>query len=112
MVTEVRSRSNNAVWIIVGIVAILAILAIAFMAMNGRDETADLEILPPVTTAPIVDTGSAAADSAAAAARAAQDAASSAANSAADATANAAGRVTATVPAPGDSTVTVTTPAR
>lgn len=123
MVTEVRTvRNNNTVWIVLAILAGVAILAFAIMAANGRnDVTAPLPVEPP--TATVSNVGNAMADGAADAARAARDAAAQAADSAGQAARSAADAtiadprprepgVTATLPGPGDSTVTVTTPAR
>lgn len=115
MVTEIRQSSNNTVWVVVAIVAVIAIIAIAFMAMSSPDQTADVEVIPPIATpvisppTTVVDLGGAAADSAASAARAAESAAASAGQAAQNAANATADRVTI-APGPGDSTVTVTTP--
>jgi FtsZ-interacting cell division protein ZipA len=124
MATEVRNTStnNNAVWIVVGVIALLAILIIAWMAMaNGNRNNVVADTVPAPT---VSDVGSAArnatdaaADSAASAARSAQQAANNAAASANDAARDAAATVgdtpgfRATIPA-GDANVTVQAPAR
>jgi hypothetical protein len=115
MPTEVRhTSSNNAgLWIVLAVVAVIAIIAIFVIANNGRNAIPPVAQQVPSTSTIVTDTG-AGSD---AAARSAQSAADSAAASATEAAREAraattppAPGVTATVPGPGDSSVTITTP--
>lgn len=103
MVAEVRTtRSYNTVWIVIAILVGVAVLAFAIMAAGGRDDGPAAPAITDPPTATVSNMGNAMAEGA-----------SDAARSAADATivdARPAPGVTATVPGPGDSTITVTTP--
>lgn len=108
MATQVQSRNNTGVWIALGILAAIVIIGIAWMvAASGNQQTAPLSN----TAQSAQNAAQSAAQSAGAAAQSAENAAANAADNAGQSMSDAAGRVTATIPGPGDSTVTVNAPA-